>query len=82
MADFARRDGRLCCGTGRFRQAGGHIRCNKTWRHDVGGDIAGSILFGSAFRQADQPRLAGCVVGLTRVAVQTDNAADADDAPY
>ena len=63
-----------------FRQGGGHIGLDQTGGHGIHRDVPACQLLGQALGQADEPRLAGGVVGLTGVAPQGHHAGQVDDA--
>ena len=62
-------------------QGGGHVGLNKAGGHRVHRDVPAGKLLGGRFHQADNPRLAGCVGGLARVASQANDAGQADNPP-
>jgi len=80
LACTACRDALCHFGTDSFRQGGGHIGVDKAGRYRVHGHVPAGQLPGKALGQADQPCLAGGVVGLPGVAPQRHHTAQIDNA--
>ena len=65
---------------GRVGEDGGHVSVDEAGGHQIDRDVAAGQFLGDGLAHADEPGLAGGIVGLTGIAPQAHHAGEIDNA--